>query len=93
MPVFKFQMQPKGKPFEILEDHFLTLWKTSNMDLSIIEARIAKRNAIIKDIFDSHSSWFKHVYKVLYTSEGNVPIVKFTNENSQVNAGSGTNHR
>lgn len=93
MPVFKFQMQPEGNPFEILEDHFLKLWKTSNLDLSITDARIAKRNAIIKDIFDSHSSWFKHVYEVLYISEGNVPIVKFTNENYQVNAGSGTNHR
>lgn len=25
MPVFKFQMQPKGRHFEILEDHFLKL--------------------------------------------------------------------
>ena len=93
MPVFKFQMQPKGKPFEILEDHFLKLWQTSNLDLSNLETRIANRNTIIKDIFSSHSSWFKHVCEVLYTPEGNVPFVKFTNESSQVITGSGTNHR
>ena len=56
MPVFKFQMQPNGRPFEILEDHFLKLWLTSNVDLFHIEARIADRNRIIKDIFDSQSS-------------------------------------
>ncbi len=93
MPVFKFQMQPNGRPFEILEDHFLKLWQTSNLDLSNLETRIANRNTVIKDIFSSHSSWFKHVYKVLYTSEDNVPLVKPTNENSRVNTGSRTNHR
>jgi len=66
MPVFKFQMQSHGKPFEILEDHFFKLWLTSNMDLFHVETRIADRNHIIKDIFDSHLSWFKHVYGSLY---------------------------
>lgn len=92
MPVFKFQMQPKGKPFEILEDHFLKLWQTSNLDLSNIETKIANRNTIMRNIFNSHSSWFKHVYEVLYTPEDNVPLVKLTNENSQVSTGNVTNY-
>jgi hypothetical protein len=36
------------------------------MDLFHVETRIADRNHIIKDIFDSHLSWFKHVYGSLY---------------------------
>jgi len=74
MPVFKFQMQPNGRPFEILEDHFLKLWLTSNVDLFHIEARIADRNRIIKDIFDSQSSWFKHVFEVLHAPNGTMPF-------------------
>jgi hypothetical protein len=74
MPVFKFQMQPNGKPFERLEDHFLKLWLTSNVDLFHIEARIADRNRIVKDILDSHSSWFKHVFEVLHAPNGNMPF-------------------
>jgi len=74
MPVFKFQMQPNGKPFEILEDHFRKLWLTSNVDLFHIEARIADRNRIIKDIFDSHSSWFKHIFEVLHAPKDNMPF-------------------
>ncbi len=70
MPVFKFQKQPQGKSFEILEDHFLKLWLTSNMDLFHIEARIADRSRIVKDIFSSHLSWFKHVYGALYVPKG-----------------------
>ncbi|HHT9145466.1 MAG TPA: hypothetical protein ACFYD4_07290 [Candidatus Wunengus sp. YC61] len=93
MPVFKFQMQPKGRPFEILEDHFLKLWQTSNLDLSNLETRIENRNTIIKDIFHSHSAWFEHVYKALYTSEDNVPLVKFNSENSGINTMSRTSHR
>lgn len=74
MPVFKFQMQPTGKPFEILEDHFQKLWLTSNMDLFYIEARIADRHRIMKDIFDSHSSWFNHVFEVLHAPKGDMPF-------------------
>ncbi|NUO07071.1 MAG: hypothetical protein HUU08_00075 [Candidatus Brocadia sp.] len=73
MPVFKFQMQPNGRPFEILEDHFMKLWLTSNVDLFHIEARIADRNRIVKDIFNSHASWFKHVFEVLHTQKNNMP--------------------
>ncbi|GAB62490.1 MAG: hypothetical protein DWB56_01520 [Candidatus Jettenia sp.] len=75
MPVFKFQIQPKGKPFEILEDHFLKLWLTSNLDLFHIEAKIADRNRIVRDIFDSHSSWLKQVYEVLYTPKDSTSSV------------------
>ncbi|MBI5307145.1 MAG: phosphatidylserine/phosphatidylglycerophosphate/cardiolipin synthase family protein [Planctomycetes bacterium] len=73
MPVFKFQIQPNGKPFEILEDHFQKLWLTSDVDLFHIEARIADRNRVIKDIFDSHSSWFNHAFEVLHAPNGNMP--------------------
>ncbi|MCF6155496.1 MAG: hypothetical protein E3K36_09630 [Candidatus Brocadia sp.] len=68
MPVFKFQMQTIGKPFEILEDHFRKLWLTSNVDMFHIEARIADRNRIINDIFNSNLSWFQHVYETLHAS-------------------------
>ena len=92
MPVFKFQMQPNGKPFEILEDHFLKTWQTSNLDFSNIETRIANRNTIMREIFNSHSSWFKYAYEALYTPEDNVPLVKLTNENSQVSTGDVTTY-
>ncbi len=42
--------------------------------------------------FNSHSLWFRHVYEVLYTTEDNVPLVKLTNENSQVSTGNVTNY-
>ena len=74
MPVFKFQMQPNGKPFERLEDHFLKLWLTSNVDLFHIEARIADRNRIIKDILNSHSSLFKYISEVRRAPNGNMPF-------------------
>ncbi|MEP9409871.1 MAG: hypothetical protein HRF42_00430 [Candidatus Brocadia sp.] len=69
MPVFKFQMQTTGKPFEILEDHFRKLWLTSNVDMFHTEARIADRNRIINNIFNAHLPWFKHVYEALHPSE------------------------
>lgn len=72
MPVFKFQMQTTGKPFEILEDHFRKLWLTSNVDMFHIEARIADRNRLINDIFSSHLSWFQHVYETLHASRETV---------------------
>lgn len=68
MPVFKFQMQTTGKPFEILEDHFRKLWLTSNVDMFHIEARMADRNRIINEIFNANLSWFKHVYEALHPS-------------------------
>lgn len=70
MPVFKFQMQENGRPFEILEDNFQKLWLTSNLDLFHIEARIANRNRIISDVFHDNSQWFKHVYEALYVQKG-----------------------
>lgn len=68
MPVFKFQMQTTGKPFEILEDHFRKVWLTSSVDMFHTEARIADRNRIINEIFNSNLSWFKHVYDALHPS-------------------------
>lgn len=85
MPVFKFQMQPKGRPFEILEDHFLKTWQTSNLDFSGIETKIANRHAIMRDIFNVHSSWFQHVCESLYTPEGNAPGAKFNGGHAGIN--------
>lgn len=72
MPVFKFQKQKDVMTFEILEDHFLKMWVTSNIDLFHAETRNADRGRIIKDIFDSHSWWFKQVYGALYGQKDNV---------------------
>jgi hypothetical protein len=74
MPVFKFQMQPDGKPFEILEDNFSKLWTTSNIDLFHVEARIADRNRIMKDIFDFHFLRIKS-FKIKRIVEGTQPII------------------
>jgi hypothetical protein len=71
MPVFKFQMKPDVTPFKILEDHFLKMWVTSNIDLFHAETRNAGRDRIIKDLFDLHSWWFKQVYSVLYKPKDN----------------------
>ena len=71
MPVFKFQKQPDVVPFRILEDHFLKIWVTSNVDLFHAETRNADRDRIVKDLLDLHSWWFKQVYGVLYGSKDN----------------------
>ncbi len=85
MPVFKFQKQLDAKTFEILEDHFLKMWVTSNIDLFHAETRNADRGRIIKDMFDLHSWWFKQVYGVLYGQKDNVVCVtdkrKFPRQN------------
>lgn len=66
MPVFKFQKQLDVMTFDILKDHFLKMWITSNIDLFHAETRNADRGRIVKDIFDLHSWWFKQVHGVLY---------------------------
>lgn len=66
MPVFKFQKQLDVMTFDILKDHFLKMWITSNIDLFHAETRNADRGRIVKDIFDSHFWWFKQVHGVLY---------------------------
>ncbi|KHE92028.1 MAG: hypothetical protein K8F52_03610 [Candidatus Scalindua rubra] len=66
MPVFKFQKQLDVMTFDILKDHFLKMWITSNIDLFHAETRNADRGRIIKEIFDLHSWWFKQVHGVLY---------------------------
>ncbi|OOP57668.1 MAG: hypothetical protein AYP45_02100 [Candidatus Brocadia carolinensis] len=73
MPVFKYQMQQSGKPFEILEDHFLKLWLTSCVDLFHMESQIADRNRIIKETIDSHASRLKYVFDALHTSKCRTP--------------------
>ncbi len=73
MPVFKYQMQQSGKPFEILEDHFLKLWLTSCVDLFHMESRIADRNRIIKETIDSHASRLKYVFDALHASKCRTP--------------------
>jgi hypothetical protein len=74
MPVFKFQKQLDVMTFEILKDHFLKMWVTSNIDLFHAETRNADRGRIVKDLFDKHSWWFKQVHGVLYK-----PKDKFVN--------------
>ena len=71
MPVFKFQKQLDVMTFEILKDHFLKMWVTSNIDLFHAETRNADRSRIIKDLFDLHSWWFKQVHGVLYKPKDN----------------------
>ena len=70
MPVLKFQMQSKGKPFENIEDHFSKIWLTSNVDLFHVEAQINDHSRIINDIFNSNEAWLKHIYGTLYVSKG-----------------------
>ena len=72
MPVFQFQKQKDAMTFEILEDHFLKIWITSNIDLFHAETRNADRGRIIKDIFDSHSWWFQQVHGALYGQKNSV---------------------
>ncbi|MCP4414598.1 MAG: hypothetical protein GY808_18745, partial [Gammaproteobacteria bacterium] len=71
MPVFKFQKQLDVMTFEILKDHFLKMWVTSNIDLFHAETRNADRGRIVKDLFDLHSWWFKQVHGVLYKPKNN----------------------
>ena len=71
MPVFKFQKQLDVMTFDILKDHFLKMWVTSNIDLFHADTRNADRGRIVKDLFDLHSWWFKQVHGVLYKPKGN----------------------
>ncbi len=71
MPVLKFQKQLDVMTFEILKDHFLKMWVTSNMDLFHAETRNADRGRIVKVLFDKHSWWFKQVHGVLYKPKDN----------------------
>jgi hypothetical protein len=71
MPVFKFQKQQDVMTFEILKDHFLKMWVTSNIDLFHAETRNADSGRIVKDLFDLHSWWFKQVHGVLYKPKDN----------------------
>ena len=71
MPVFKFQKQPDVITFEILKDHFLKMWVTSNIDLFHAETRNTDSGRTVKDLFDFHSWWFKQVHGVLYKPKNN----------------------
>lgn len=72
MPVFKFQKQLDVMTFDILKDHFLKMWITSNIDLFHAETRNADRGRIVKDVFDLHSWWFKQIHGVLNQPQDNV---------------------
>ncbi|GJQ59428.1 MAG: hypothetical protein D8M57_09775 [Candidatus Scalindua sp. AMX11] len=66
MPVFQFQKQLDVMTYEILKDHFLKMWVTSNIDLFHAETRNADRGRIVKNLFNLHSWWFKQVHGSLY---------------------------
>lgn len=74
MPVFEIKKienqstSESEKPvfFDILEDHFYKLWITSDTDLFHIAARRVSHKCIVKDLFQTRSSWLNHVYRTLY---------------------------
>lgn len=70
MPVFKFEKKDKVNTFHVLEDHFLKMWLTSNLDMFHITSRIYDSDALIKKIFEERHAWLKHIYGSMYLREG-----------------------
>lgn len=70
LPVFKFQppQQDEGttNTFEILEQHFDRLWRTSNADLFHMGLRVENRDNILDAILKDRGDWYKYVYNALY---------------------------
>jgi len=68
MPVSKFTKRARPKAFEILEDHFLKLWLTSEVQQIGFGARLADTQRLMKEILDERQSWFDRVYEALERS-------------------------
>lgn len=71
MPIFKFEIQDdkNSETFSILEDHFNTLWLTSNTDLLHIGTEMVDSERILQEIFAKRNDWFKHVYGALHGND------------------------
>ncbi|MHC1728593.1 MAG: hypothetical protein AB9866_21755 [Syntrophobacteraceae bacterium] len=66
MPVFKFKDKDGCNTFNIIEDHFIKMWLTSNIDIFHIKARFADADAILRRIFEERKAWLSHVYGSLH---------------------------
>lgn len=71
MPVFRFQRYPdlNSNPFEIIEDHFIKLWVTSDNDLLHIGAQMKDEKELVKRIFEHRLRWLKSVSSILSLSK------------------------
>lgn len=67
MPVFRFQRYPdlNSNPFEIIEDHFIKLWVTSDNDLLHMSAQMKDAKDIVKRIFEHRLRWLESVSSIL----------------------------
>ena len=70
LPVFKFKRHKNTGTFNVLEDHFLKLWATSDCSLFHIKARCNDKKEIVRKIFKARSEWLRHVYNMLFTKRG-----------------------
>lgn len=65
MPLFKFRKQVNTTTFELLQDHLLKLWSTSDTDSFHMYSRKTNSEAIIKNVFTNRHPWLRHVYFML----------------------------
>jgi hypothetical protein len=71
LPVLRFQREPSAEPFNILENHFIKLWLTSDMTFLHIVQRWEDKHAIVKEVFDRRGKWLREVYETLKLGNGN----------------------
>jgi len=69
MPVLKFKANTNTS--EILENHFVKLWDTSDNDMFHVEAQLEDKKYIINKIFRQRLRWLKSVAGILSMHENN----------------------
>ena len=70
MPVFRFENGENGRPFRILEKHFLRLWLTTDSDLFHVEARHAEATDTVSRIFNTRGYWLRQALTTLHKPTG-----------------------
>ncbi len=70
MPVFRFEGSGNGRPFRVLEKHFLRLWLTTDTDLFHVRARDAEASEAVTKIFQNRGYWLRQVLSTLHKPTG-----------------------
>lgn len=65
-PVFKFESSANASSFQILADHFIKLWITTDRDWFHFKARLNDLEQVIESVFKRRGDdWFVRVWKTL----------------------------
>lgn len=66
MPVFRFRLQDRGIPFQILISHLERLWSTSDTDLFHFSAHNEDAERMVQKVLNNRRTWLSHVFGALY---------------------------